>query len=235
MTLPLSRPVAESAAALLCGAGLAGLLDRPWVAGMTVACFLLPAWVASLIRDWRRSEDLAVTLDPMDPDPALLASAFRSAAARAIASGTPATLCIRPLFVQDGNALPLSLTLNAKRQALCQAGSRSASGFTAHAWLPRHPLPICVGESPIWVRFTAEPDKRFSTRIVQPLSAAPALVCHAALCVALIPVSGPAALAAAAALLLRHGCLRAGADTYGCCRTGPPAVRSSVRKSSPTA
>jgi hypothetical protein len=208
MTLLHSRPVAESALALLCGAGLALLLDRPWVAAMTVACFLLPSWGASLIHAWRFTEDLAVTLDPIDPDPALLASAFRSAAARAAASGAPATLCIRPLYAGAGGALPLLLTLNAKRQVLCCAGGRSASGFTAHAWLPRHPLPIRVGESPIWVRFTADSDKRISTCIDQPLSVARAIVINAGLCAALIPFSGPATLAAAAALLLRRACLR---------------------------
>jgi hypothetical protein len=208
MTLQHSRSVAESALALLCGAGLALLLDRPWVAAVTVACFLLPSWGASLIHAWRLPEDLAVTLDPSDPDPALLASAFRSAAARAAASGAPATLCIRPLYAGDGGTQPLLLTLNSKRQVLCCAGGRSATGLTAHAWLPRHPLPIHVGESPIWVRFTADPDKRISTRIVQPLPAAQALVLHASLCAALIPFSGPATLAAAAALLLRHASLR---------------------------
>jgi hypothetical protein len=212
MTLPRSRPVVESALALLCGTGLARLLDRPWVAVVTVACFLLPAWGASLIHAWRLSEDLTVTLDPIDPDPALLASAFRSAAARAAVSGAPATLCIRPLYVHDGGALPIILTLNAKRNVLCSAGRRTAPGFTAHDWLPRHPLPIRVNERPVWVRFTADPDKRLSTRIVQPLAAAPALVFNATLCAALLPVSGPAALAAAAALLLRRACLRSGMD-----------------------
>ncbi|MBM4164329.1 MAG: hypothetical protein FJ222_07805 [Lentisphaerae bacterium] len=212
MTLLRSRPFAESALALLCGAGLALLLDRPWVGAVTVVCFLLPAWYASLIHAWRFTEDLAVTLDPIDPDPAQLASAFRSAAAHAAASGAPATLCIRPVYVREGGALPVMLTLNAKRQVLGGAGGRIAPGFTAHDWLPRHPLPIQVGDSPVWVRFTADPDKRLSTRIVQPLAAGPALVFNGALCAAILPVSGPAALAAAAALLLRHACLRSGMD-----------------------
>jgi hypothetical protein len=212
MNLLRSRPVAESTLALLCGAGLALLLDRPWVAAMTVACFLLPTWGASLIHAWRFTEDLAVTLDPLAPDPAQLASAFRSAAARAAVSGAPATLCIRPLYVIDGRALPVMLTLNAKRQVLCCAGGRTATRFTAHVWLPRHSLPIRVCESPIWVRFTADSDKRLSTRMVQPLSGAQAFVLNAGLCAALIPFSGPATLAAATALLLRSACLRSGMD-----------------------
>jgi hypothetical protein len=207
-----SRPAAESALALLCGTGLALLLDRPWVAGVTVACFLLPVWSASLIHAWRVTEDIAVTLDPIDPDPSQLASAFRSAAARASAAGASATLCIRPLYVHDGSAQPVTLTLNSKRQVLCCVSGRSATRFTAHAWLPRHSLPIIVGESPIWVRFTSDSDKRLSTRIVRPLSAVSALVLNAGLCAALIPVSGPAALAAAAALLLRHAFLRSQMD-----------------------
>ncbi len=212
MTRLHSRPAAESAVALLCGAGLALLLDRPWVAAMTVACFLLPAWGASLIHAWRFTDDLAVTLDPIDPDPELLASAFRSAVARAITSGASSTLCIRPLYACDGSAQPVTLTLNSKRQVLCCVSGRSATRFTAQAWLPRHSLPMIVGKSPIWVRFTADSDKRLSTRIVRPLSAVPALVLNAGLCAALIPFSGPATLAAAAALLLRHACLRSGMD-----------------------
>jgi hypothetical protein len=212
MTLLHSRPVAESALALLCGTGLALLLDRPWVAAMTIACFLLPPWGASLIHAWRVTEDLAVTLDPIDPDPAQLASAFCSAAARAITSGASATLCIRPLYASDGSAQPVTLTLHSKRQVLCCAGGRRASGFTTHAWLPRHSLPIIVGDNPIWVRFMIDSDKRVSTRIMRPLSAVPALVLNAGLCAALIPFSGPAALAAAAALLLRHPCLRSSVD-----------------------
>jgi len=208
MNLLRSRPVAESAVALLCGTGLALLLDRPWVAAMTVACFLLPAWSASLTHAWRVTEDIAVTLDPIDPDPSQLANAFRSAAARTIASGASGILCIQPLYACDGSAQPVTLTLNSKRQVLCCVSGRSATRFTAHAWLPRHSLPIIVGDNPIWVRFTVDSDKRLSTRIVRPLSAGPALVLNAGLCAALIPFSGPAALAAAAAMLLRHACLR---------------------------
>jgi hypothetical protein len=213
MTRLHSRPAAESALALLCGTGLALLLDRPWVVAMTVACFLLPAWMASLLHAWRVTEDIAVTLDPIDPDPSQLANAFRSAAARAITSGASATLCIRPLYASDGSALPITLTLNSRRQVLCCVSGRNATRFTAHAWLPRHPLPIIVGESPIWVRFTADSDKRLSTRIVRPLSAVPALVLNAGLCAALIPFSGPATLAAATALILRSACLRSGSDS----------------------
>jgi hypothetical protein len=149
-----------------------------------------------------------VTLDPLAPDPELLASAFRSAAARASAAGASSTLCIRPLYACDGSAQPVTLTLNSKRQVLCCVSGRCATRFTAQAWLPRHSLPIIVGKSPIWVRFTIDSDKRLSTRIVRPLSAVQALVLNVGLCAALIPFSGPAALAAATALILRSACLR---------------------------
>ncbi|GEM_PF-1883130 len=204
------RPAMEFALALLCGTGLARLLDRPWVAAMTAACFYLPPWTAALIYAWRLPAEITVTLDPLQPDPASLAHAFRSAAKLAAASGSPAILCINPLYGGDGSPVPVSIVLNAKRELLCSAGDRKASGFRAPAWLPRHPLPITVGGSPVLIRFTTDPDKRLSTRIVTPLSDSLALGLQAGVCIALLPFSGPAALAAAAALLLRWRFLRAG-------------------------
>ncbi len=189
--------------ALACGTGLALLLDRPWVAAATVVCALLPTWGASLVCAWRQSADLTVALDPLDPDPALLARAFGSAAERAAASGAAATLCIMPLFGRNGCAMPLELTLNAKREAVCTAGGRTARGLPAQAWLPRHPLPITVRENPVLIRFTADPDRRLSSRIARPLPDTPVLLAHAGICAILLPVSGPAALTAAAALILR--------------------------------
>jgi hypothetical protein len=212
MILLRSRPAQESALALLCGTSLALLLDRPWVAAATVVCFLLPDWGASLIHAWRFPEDLAVALDPLAPDPELLASAFRSAAAQATASGSPVTLGLRPLYISDGRAVPLMVTLDAKRKVRCWAGDRISTGFTAHDWLPRHPLPIRIGESPVSIRFSVDPDKRLTTHMLHSFTAAPVLAIHAGLCAALIPCSGPATLAAAAALLLRRACLRSGMD-----------------------
>jgi len=186
--------------ALLLGAALAWALDRPWVAAATVACHLLPAWFASLADAWRLAADVTVTLDPLDPDPALLAQAFRAAAERAAVSGIPATLCIHPLFDRDGRAVPLRLTLSETRETLCAAGDRIARIPPAGAWLPRHPLPLTVGASPVRVRFTAGADRRLSTTLSGPLSSGASLALHAGLCAILLPLSGPAALAAATAL-----------------------------------
>ncbi len=193
----------DAVCALACGTGLALLLDRPWVAATTVACALLPAWVASLVCAWRQSADLTVALDPLAPDPALLARAFGSAAERAATSGAAATLCIMPLFGRNGCAMPLELTLNAKREAVCTAGGRTSSGLPTKAWLPRHTLPITVRESPMLIRFTADPDRRISSHIARPLPDTPTILAHAGICAILLPFSGPAALAAAAALILR--------------------------------
>ena len=191
--------------AIACGTALAAALGRPWVAAVTVVLALLPFWAATLYHTWRGRADLTATLDPNAPDPEILAQAIRAAAGEALTNNTPITLCLQPLYGHDGAPIPLQITLNAKHEVVCKAGKRTARPFPAKKWLPRHPLPLTIGPTPLLIRFSCEADHRLSSRLATPLQPRARFWIQAALCAALLPFSGPAALAAAVALLLVVG------------------------------
>lgn len=199
------RARSDAVRAVVCGTALAAALGRPWVAAATVVLTLLPFWTATLCHVWRCQVDLTATLDPSAPDPEILAQAIRGAADQTLATGTPITLCLQPLYGPDGDPIPLEITLNAKHEVVCKAANRTAHPFPAKNWLPRHPLPLTLGPYPLLLRFNRDTDRRLSSRFATPLQPRTRLWIQAVLCIALLPFSGPATLAAVVALLLAVG------------------------------